>query len=254
MDLVELSKVKEEKFKRHPWELARARILLFFLHKFISETSTIADIGSGDAFIAKNTAVNFPHSFVLAVDKNYSGDIIQTLKYNSPKNIYFVSDISEIHQPTSSIDAFILMDVIEHIANPQNFLTHIKSFTSINHSSCFIITVPAFQFLFSKHDTALGHYKRYSRKSLHKLMSSLGFKIQYSGYFFCTLLLIRFLQKNLNKSVSTEGLHNWKGGKFITQFITGIFWIEFKISWYLSRLKIYIPGLTCYCICHRLPS
>jgi hypothetical protein len=146
------------------------------------------------------------------------------------------------------------MDILEHIEKPDRFLEEIKNLNKVTAATLFFITVPAFQSLFTRHDTILGHYKRYTRKELNQLLHTQGMQIKFSGYFFCSLLLVRAFQKIFKTDFSNEGLYAWRGRPFLTLLVTGIFWIEFKISWYLSRLGISIPGLTCYCLCRPLPS
>lgn len=46
-----------------------------------------------------------------------------------------------------------------------------------------IILVPAFQLLFNQFDVALEHQRRYTRKSLKKVMDIPGFSIIYTQYF-----------------------------------------------------------------------
>jgi ubiquinone/menaquinone biosynthesis C-methylase UbiE len=254
MDLIEL-KQAEKNFKRHPWEQARLKIFLFFLKKHISRKETIADIGSGDAFIAKSLASTFPHSSIFAVDIHYSQEVESAIGEQTLNNIFFITDPSYIKLQTPSIvDLIIIMDVLEHVEKPGKFLEELKRLANVTTNTQFFITVPAFQSLFTEHDAILGHYKRYTKRELNQLLKLHGMQIEFSGYFFCSLLLIRALQKIFQRDFSKDGVHNWKGSQFLTLLITSFFWIEFKISWYLSRLRISIPGLTCYCLCRPLPS
>ena len=254
MDLLELRSVQTESFVRHPWELARARIVLKFINKRKKSPKEIVDIGSGDAFIAGSVAKEYPRTNVTAIDINYKNDDLKVLSLNKPGNLSYFSDIDSIEKNPCAIDIILMMDILEHIENPGSFIKTIKDLNPVSHTTEFIITVPAFQLLFSNHDKELGHYKRYSRKELISLLTSNGFRIKESGYCFNNLLLIRVFQKLFNCNPKSYSLYNWKAGKLFTSLITTLFWIEFKISWYLSQIRIYLPGLTCYCICYPLPS
>src|SRR5215211_1776749 len=215
MDLIELKKVRYQNFLRHPWELARVRILLFFLKKLNLSSKLITDIGSGDAFIAKEVTIAFPDVSVIAADINYTEEIKKKIALNT-ENISFVSDMKMIkEQNTASPDVVILMDVLEHIENPGHFLEEVKKTNNIDSHTHFFVTVPAFQLLFSNHDQSLGHFKRYTRKELTRLLKLHSFQIQHSGYFFTGLLAIRLMEKIFQKKIST-GLYNWNGGNLIT--------------------------------------
>jgi hypothetical protein len=248
MDLLEQKKISADQFKRHPWELTRLKILLFLLKKN-STRKFIVDIGSGDAFIITELAKKFPTSTLAAVDINYDGPF---LKKNTKNNVQFFKSMGDIPRELP-VDKILLMDVLEHVPYPEKILQDIKALPNVSISTKVFITVPAFQSLFSEHDIFLNHFKRYNRKQLALLLKREGFKIKQSGYFFFSLLLPRLFQ-NLFGNKPATGVHNWKQGTFLTSIMLAILWIDFKICWYLSRIGIYLPGLTCYCICHPLPS
>lgn len=45
-----------------------------------------------------------------------------------------------------------------------------------------MLTVPAFQCLFSRHDVLHHHFCRYSKRELRKKVEAVGFKIEYLNY------------------------------------------------------------------------
>ncbi len=244
--------------KRHPWELARLKMLRFFIRKTVADKKLIADVGSGDAFLAGGVAVSWPESNVVAADINYDQALLQKLQEHKPVNLHFTNDIISINS-AANLSAIVLMDVLEHVEHPENLLKDLLQLEQTDNNTVFIITVPAYQSLFSQHDINLGHYKRYTRASLEALLKPLSLQVLHSGYCFNSLLPVRRLQvkreKKKGPGISTnEGIHNWKGGAFRTKLLTTLLWIEFKITWYLARIGLKIPGLTCYCICKPSPS
>lgn len=259
MDLIEYNQVNKRSVNRHPWELARLQILTFLLKK-AGQTDTIVDIGSGDAYLATNIAIASPHSTVAAVDIHYDETVVNDLNSRKPSNIHYFNNLPSAQSCVAGpCNMVILMDVLEHVADPGALLQQIRQTLSLTPETQFIITVPAFQFLFSEHDRKLGHYKRYSRKELNAFLRLHGFTVEKSGYCFSTLLLPRLLQvaaEKLGRRKATvqSGIHNWKGNKFFTAVIKNLFWAEFQLSWFLARMNIHLPGLTCYSICHHSPS
>lgn len=254
MDLVEYKLIKEKTFRRHPWELTRERFLHFLLDR-LAERKNLADTGSGDGYLAASVAKRYPEASVTAIDINYTHDLLEHLEQDKPANLQFTKDIR--HIPSNHpADAILLMDVLEHIGQPENLLKELLQLKCISQDTKFIITVPAFQQLFSVHDRNLGHFRRYNLKQLKALLDPLSLQTEHSGYFFNSLLPVRLLQKLIEKKDTRhkqESIHNWKGSAWLTGFLTGWFWTEFKITWYLARLGIKIPGLTCYCICRYVP-
>lgn len=248
MDLIEQEKIGSPEFKRHPWELARFKILLFLM-RLSPAKNYIADIGSGDGYVTTQLTKKLPYSRIAAVDIHYTDEFIRN---NQNNRQIFVKQLTDIPEG-QHIDTVLLMDVIEHVETPDRFLQSILAVPGISPSTCFIITVPAFQFLFTPHDVQLKHFRRYNRNQLIALLEAQRFTIKHSGYFFTGLFILRAFQKLLHLS-HRQGVHNWSGGRLLTSALTLVLWIDFKICWYLSRLGINLPGLSCYCICHPLPS
>ena len=85
MDLLEQQKISSKEFKRHPWEMARLKILFFLLQK-IQAKSFIGDVGSGDAFVAGELSKSFSSSEIAAVDINYGyGGVYSTPDFGFPE-------------------------------------------------------------------------------------------------------------------------------------------------------------------------
>jgi SAM-dependent methyltransferase len=65
-------------------------------------------------------------------------------------------------EPT--FDTIIYIDVLEHIEDDRAELS--EAARRLRPGGCLIVLSPAYQFLFSPFDAAIGHYRRYSRKGL----------------------------------------------------------------------------------------
>lgn len=252
MDLLEYSK-RTNTFNRHPWEMARVDILLFFIRSLPNPARHILDIGSGDAFIATSVAEVYPDALVAAIDTNYNEAVITALSKKTPPNLNLHNNLLDVYLPDKA-DLVVLMDVLEHVAQPDKLLEEILKHPSVGPETRFFITVPAFQCLFTVHDEQLGHYKRYTYRDLLKLLRENTLTKLGGGYCFNTLLIPRSVSKLKEqiagkKPAVVDGIHNWKHGPLISGLLKRLMVAEFKFTWYLSRAGIRIPGLTCYCIC-----
>lgn len=88
-----------------------------------------------------------------------------------------------------TFDLIVASEVLEHIENADNFIEKINSISS--NIGQIIITVPAKMSLWSKHDEAVGHVKRYEKNELKKLSEKLNassYKIISYGYPWTSLL------------------------------------------------------------------
>jgi SAM-dependent methyltransferase len=78
-------------------------------------------------------------------------------------------------------DTVFALNVIEHIQNRGLALENCRKL--LKPGGRIIILVPAFGFLFNQFDDSLGHYLRFTRKTLNLLMRERGFEIQHTRYF-----------------------------------------------------------------------
>lgn len=255
MDISEFKRLQSTAdINRHPWERTRARITRYLLTRYNIPLNAIADVGSGDAFVLKYLAGNHPGGVHAAIDHAYTPDIVDALNAaDERKNIQFFDDIQKA-LAGNRFSCILLMDVIEHINNDTSFLKDLVNTGDIQTGTSFLITVPAFQSLFSKHDVLLSHYRRYNVKQLTDLCNKSNLRIVSSGYFFFSLLPVRLLHVFAEKfsiRKPKKAIDNWEGSYFVSNIISFILWIDFKICFSLSRINIRLPGLSCFCICQK---
>jgi hypothetical protein len=165
--------------------------------------------------------------------------------------IHCFNNISELH---AVVDAVMLMDVLEHVYNDNEFLIKITKRLSAN--ALIVITVPAFQFLFSNHDVFLKHQRRYNRSQLITLLRSKNITVDKCHYFYTSLFFARLLILPLTKRKQVEcqsGIGNWRYSEkhFLTQAIRIFLNIDFQICAFLSQFHINLPGLSILAICRK---
>ena len=83
------------------------------------------------------------------------------------------------------VTAILLLDVIEHIAEPVGFLAALVG--AYPRCRIFVLTVPARQEVWSNYDTYYGHYRRYDRALLTRTLREAGLDPTISRYFFFPL-------------------------------------------------------------------
>jgi SAM-dependent methyltransferase len=242
MDLTE----KTENLKRHPWELSRSHNILKLLSKY-DNNCVYADIGAGDKFFTLKL-LSITSGNVYAVDNEYYND------EGIENGIYCLNDIKLLEN--NSIDVLILMDVLEHIENANLFLK--EALYKLKPNGKIIITVPAMQFLFSSHDVFLKHYRRYSKMQLNSMLEKHDIIIEKSYYFYTTLFILRCIISffeifRLNKVKKSVGVGMWDYSEtsIVTRSIFYILNIDFFINGLLSKIHIYLPGLSLLAACRK---
>jgi len=254
MDLIERQNINTE--SRHPWELARLEVIYSLIQKHYSPIpdANILDIGCGDTFVVSELQKKLPKSNFFAIDTAFSNEMIAKFQQNG---IHLFQSTNDLDNSISKANLVLLMDVIEHIEDDKSFLKDLIKEKYIDSDSLFLITVPAYQSLFSEHDVFLKHFRRYSRKQLIGTLKESGFEIVESGNFFTSLLAPRLLglgkEKLIGKS-KAQGLAAWNGTKKQSSILKEVLYLDFKTTNLLHRLGLKIPGLSTYALCRKSVS
>ena len=259
MDLVEARARGFEAGVRHPWETARFEVIdhLIRRHVNLGNGSIVMDVGCGDTFVVESLASRYTGAELFAVDTAFTGELLDhyRARLNNPR-IQMASSLDGMSPPPSRPASLVLlMDVIEHIEDDTGFLNGLRARPYIDGSTRLLITVPAYQSLFSSHDTFLGHYRRYSNQSLRALIERSGFKVLDIGYFFGSLLPIRILQVvkerllGLKPDQPMSGIVTWTGGSAAATLFSGALLLDARVSMAVARSGLRLPGLSNYAIC-----
>ena len=185
--------------KKHWWFQARKKIIDQIISSInLKKKKNILDFGAGSGV---NLDMLRKHGLVDIHEQNkYARAVIK--KERKIKNLYSTLKIKK-----KFYDLILLADVIEHVKQPKELLKDLKKF--LKKDGHILITVPAYQFLFSKKDEVLGHYRRYNKELLRTELS--GFKVENISYFntfLCIPIIImtmlnKFLKRDYIKQVET---------------------------------------------------
>ena len=139
-----------------------------FINKYMS--GEILEIGAG---LGENTLL-LSNDYVirwvcLEPDLNLYNRIYDNINSNlTMKKFQIIRGTLEDIEPGQSFDLIIFIDVLEHIKNDRSEVE--RALTFLKKGGRIIILSPAIQFLYSNFDASIGHYRRYSRKSLRDIM------------------------------------------------------------------------------------
>ena len=128
---------------------------------------------------------------VIAIEPHYEG----CLKVAEAGIPIFEGTLKDLAIPHNSLHAVGFFDVLEHIENEKEFLKNV--YEKMEVSGLVFLSVPAHSWLFAEHDVALGHYRRYSRKSLRRVFEDVGFEVVSCEFIFTFLVVPAFLIRRL---------------------------------------------------------
>lgn len=119
------------------------------------------------------------------------------------------SDAEHLQFPDSTFDVLTALDVLEHVDDDLKALS--EMYRVMKPGAWLIITVPAYGFLWSEHDEALHHRRRYTAHELRNKITNAGFTVERSSYFITTLffpiLLFRIVHNLTKKSLRAKTSH-----------------------------------------------
>jgi len=240
---------------RHPWELVRAQFFreLIQSHVDLSKLNALVDVGAGDGWFAQELLPMLPLSATATCwDINYSSEdlaamlperIIRTI--TRPVNKIATSNATE-----SKSRLVTLLDVLEHIPDDRGFLRD-ELVPLVGDNGTLIISVPAHPRLFSDHDAALGHERRYRRSELLTRVSE-HFTVVESGPLFSSLLAPRALQvilERLGRHAGEQGIGGWDHGRFVSNAAIGALTFDARLGRWAARHRVNLPGLSVWAVC-----
>lgn len=237
----------------HWWFRGRRQIVLHLVRKYGAapgrdcERRKICDLGVGAGLLLRELA---PEAEVYGLDQ--SEEALRAARQRGLTNLARGWLPDQVPYADQSFDLVLLLDVLEHIEEDRAALR--KALSLLKDDGILICTVPAYQFLWSGHDTAHGHKRRYTKSAIRRLFDGLAVEIKILSYFNTILFPPAVVQRLAQK---------WfRGGKRgpeqlvatppgpINLLLTGIFAVERYLLPYLP-----LPfGLSLLCLVRKKPD
>ncbi|MHB8242449.1 MAG: class I SAM-dependent methyltransferase [Solirubrobacteraceae bacterium] len=109
-----------------------------------------------------------------------------------------------------SFDLVVSLDVIEHLEDDLGALRELRR--TVAPGGSLLVTVPAYQWLWSGHDEINHHHRRYTRRSLQRVAEQAGWQQARTTYFNSLLLpvaiVLRVLDR-INTKTTESSLDLW---------------------------------------------
>lgn len=162
----------------HWWFVARRKIIQKAINNLdLPRNIRILDAGCGNG---DNLSLLSTFGDLVAFEKNEYA--LKTAKSKKIGEIYKAELPDKLPNTVkTNFDLIVLLDVLEHIDDDSKSLTTVRKL--MNNKGIILITVPAFQWLWSEHDVIHHHKRRYSKSELREKLDSSGFRIKYISYF-----------------------------------------------------------------------
>ena len=250
---MDLSERPEHAGARHPWEKARFRFFDDVLgHAHLPANGPrVLDVGAGDAWFSSQLLVHLgPSAQITCLDAEYSDAVLAELRATTPSQIEFRAE-----RPDTRFDLVLLLDVLEHVDDDLGFLRTIVE-TNLADEGYVLISVPAWQILFSSHDSRLRHFRRYSPGECRRVITDAGLRILRQGGLFHSLLMPRAAQVAKEKLFGSDDRQapltlEWNAGPLITRVIDTALRMDNELSHRLADVGIEVPGMSYWALCKK---
>jgi SAM-dependent methyltransferase len=182
----EFGKAYAQLYRTHWWFRAREIMLLREINRLLraGNSSTyfahgrrprILDVGCGDALF-------FDRLGEIGDVEGIESEPALVRADNPHRSRIHVCVLDEHFRPPAAYDLVLLLDVLEHIKNAAPVLQ--RALEVLAPGGRVVITVPAFQALWTTHDDLNHHFVRYTRRSFRELAERAGMSIERERYLF----------------------------------------------------------------------
>jgi SAM-dependent methyltransferase len=118
--------------------------------------------------------------------------------------------VLDVPLPDDSFELAVTLDVIEHLEDDLAALRELRRLVA--PGGALLVTVPAYQWLWSGHDEINHHHRRYTRRTLRAVAEQAGWKQARTTYFNSLLLPVAILLRvvdRINTKPTESSLDLW---------------------------------------------
>jgi hypothetical protein len=149
----------------------------------------------------------------------------------------------------------MLLDVLEHVEDDDRLLRSLVD-DHLEAGGLVLVSVPAWPALFSQHDVALRHHRRYTPRACLTLIEGSGLRVLRSGGLFHCLVVPRVVQK-MGQSVGggepmpPPNLGEWRKGALVSGLVVSALRFDNLCSRLFARAGAQVPGTSFWAISRK---
>jgi 2-polyprenyl-3-methyl-5-hydroxy-6-metoxy-1,4-benzoquinol methylase len=169
-------------YREHWWWRVREAILLDEIRELRDgkQAARILDVGCG-------AGVFFSALERFGDVEGVESDIAAVEQSGRWRTRIHIGELDRSFDPGHSFDLILLLDVLEHVVRPDDVLR--RAAELLKPDGRLLVTVPAFDWLWTSHDDLNHHVKRYTAAEMRALLGRAGFAAIETRYLFQSLIL-----------------------------------------------------------------
>ena len=126
--------------------------------------------------------------------------------------------------PPRSFDLVCAFDVIEHVEDDRASLRKLGEL--LDEHGTMVVTVPAYQWMWSHHDELHHHKRRYTRREFVSVMEAAGLRVTKATYFNTVLLPVAVGVRTLKRALGLKGEDDRMPPAWLNRVLSGLFGAE----------------------------
>ena len=142
----------------------------------------VIEYGAGVGTISERILPNAAHLTLIEPSSNLTAELRE--RFGDEPRVEIIGESLESHVAridAETVDTLVLVNVLEHIEDDRGALRHMMK--ALRPGGHLLIFVPALQFLMSKFDRSVGHFRRYHKPDLMMKVEEAGGAIRLCRYF-----------------------------------------------------------------------
>jgi SAM-dependent methyltransferase len=169
-------------YREHWWWRVREGILLHKIREIRRGRSSarILDVGCG-------AGVFFDALEPFGDIQGIESDATAVQQSGRWRGCIHVGELDGTFAPGHRFDLILMLDVLEHLEDPERALR--RAAELLTPDGGILVTVPAFDWLWTSHDDLNRHFKRYTASEMRMLLGRAGLTAIETRYLFQSLLL-----------------------------------------------------------------
>ena len=206
---------------KHWWFVARRQIIEQVIRKLsLPKNAQILEAGCGTGgnlqMLSRHGQVSAMELDEIACQFANQRQVTTVKRGTLPDNIPFA-----LHY-----DLILILDVIEHLDDDLSALKAL--YYKLKPGGYLLVTVPAYQFLWSEHDEINHHKRRYRLQGLKEMVRKAGYEVIYGSYFNTFLFPIVVIVRGLGKLLQKQNNNQFSSdlvlpSKPVNQLLTWLF-------------------------------
>ena len=190
--------------ERHWWYRGRRRIIGAELHRLpLPAPARILDAGCGSGRTLEDLVA---YGEVSGIE--ISPEAAEVARGRDCGEV-FVGRLEQLPWEADTFDLITCLDVLEHVPDDRMALTELRRVC--RPGGWLVMTVPAYQALWSYHDEANRHYRRYERATLRTAIADTGWRLERLTFFntllFPPAVAVRLAQRRRRNGGPDFDLH-----------------------------------------------